>query len=383
MEWHPLPRHTIQAGTEVIRHRFRPTGVSTTYGINPDTLARVNAAIPATEAAVYAEDEFTVSTWLRTNVGLRAVAYQVAGKTYSYTEPRFSLSVSPNSRLSLKFAYSRMHQFVHLLSSNSVGLPNDIWVPATQRVPPQRSDQITVGLTYSLPNQLLSVTLEAYHKTLSGLIDYQTGTNFLTNFSRQWENTVERNGIGDSKGVELLVLKTQGRVTGWMAYTLARHRRRFPTIDQNRWYAPNYDRRHVFSLTGQYAISEQVSLAATWIYQSGQPTTVPIAIQENIAGEATAYPPLIYGDRSNFRMPAYHRLDLSLTIRHVTRRIRQAQWSFGVYNAYNQANPFYLDFDRRLVYAAPRQPVGFDYKVVRRAVFPVLPYVTYSLSFPR
>lgn len=383
LEWNPLLGHNVQFGVEAIRHRFRPTRISTTYGINPDTLARINASVGATEVAVYAEDDFRLAKWLRGNAGMRAVSYQLANQQHTYAEPRFSLSVSPTDRLSVKFAYSDMHQFVHLLSSNSVGLPNDVWVPATRSAPPQASSQTAVGITYSFPNQSINVTLEAYHKRLSNLIDYQTGTNFLTNFNRQWENTVERNGIGDSKGIELLVLKTQGRLTGWVGYTLARHRRRFATIDQNRWYDATFDRRHVFSLTGQYAVSDKVSASATWVYQSGQPTTIPVALQENIGQEATAYPLLIYGDRNNFRMPAYHRLDLGVTVRHTTRKRRDAQWSFGVYNAYNRYNPFFLDFNRDLIFDSSLQIVGFDYKVVRKAVFPVLPYLSYNLQINR
>ena len=383
LEWNPLPKHHVQFGVESVRHRFQPTRIATTYGINPDTLARINARVVATEVAAYIEDDFRLAKWLRSNVGVRVVSYQVANRSYTYAEPRFSLSVSPTDRLSVKFAYTNMHQFVHLLSSNSIGLPNDIWVPATQSVPPQASNQTAVGITYSIPSQSVSVTLEAYHKQSNGLIDYQTGTNFLTNFNRQWENTVERNGIGDSKGIELLVLKTQGRLTGWMGYTLARHRRRFASIDQNCWYAAAFDRRHVFSITSQYTVSEKVSASATWVYQSGQPTTIPIAIQENIGQEATVYPLLIYGNRNNFRMPAYHRLDLGVTVRHRTRKGRDAQWSFGVYNAYNRANPFFLDFDKDLIWSPSIQIVGFDYKVVRKAVFPVLPYLSYNIQFNR
>lgn len=379
LEWNPRPSHRVQTGVELIGHRFQPTRIATTYAINPDSLARINARVAATELATYVEDEFTPARWLRSNVGVRAVSYRLANQTYSYAEPRLSLNLLPTHRLSVKLAYSRMHQFVHLLSSNSIGLPNDVWVPATRSVPPQASDQLSAGLAYSFPSQGVSVTLEGYHKKSTGLIDYQTGSNFLTSFNRQWETTVERDGIGESRGLEVLVLKTQGRLTGWVGYTLARHRRRFDRIDQNRWFDATFDRRHVFSLTGQYVISQRINASATWIYQSGQPTTVPIALQENISQEATAYPLLIYGDRNNFRMPAYHRLDVGVTIRHTTRRSREAQWSFGVYNAYNRINSFYLDFDKGVLRTANGHEIGVDYKVVRQAVFPVLPYVSYTL----
>lgn len=381
LEWNPLPGHNVQAGVEAIRHRFQPTRLVTTYEINPDTLNRINQAVAASEVAGFLEDDVSLTRWLRANVGVRAVSYRVDRQTYSYMEPRLTLNVAAGERLSVKFAYSKMHQFVHLLSSNSIGLPNDVWVPATGETPPQASDQMAVGLTYLPANRSLSVTLEAYHKRSTGLIDYQTGSNFLSNFNRRWENTVERIGEGDSRGIEVMVLKTQGRLTGWTGYTLAHHRRRFATIDQNRWYDATYDRRHVFSATGQYQFNDRIRASATWVYQSGQPTTVPIAMQENLGQEATAYPLFVYGDRNNFRMPAYHRLDVGVTIGHKTRRrMRNAHWSFGLYNAYNRSNPFYLDFSRKLVCGADGKATGFDYKVVRKAVFPVLPYASYTLE---
>ncbi|RIV18787.1 hypothetical protein DYU11_27900 [Fibrisoma montanum] len=380
-EWTPNTKHTVMAGVDLIKHRFRPTQIETTYALNPDTLTRINASKPATEMAAYLEDELRPVRWLKTNLGLRAVSYQVGARNYEYVEPRLTLNVIPSQRVAVKLAYTQMHQFVHLLSSNSIGLPNDIWVPATEQVPPQASEQTAVGVTYTVPAYSLNLSIDAYLKRSTNLIDYQTGTNFLTNFNRRWETTVERNGVGESRGIEVMASKTQGQLTGWVSYTLARHRRRFATIDQNRWYAASFDRRHVFSMTGQCKFSEKVSGVATWIFQSGQPTTVPISLQENIGQEATAYPILIYGDRNNYRMPAYHRLDLGITVQHRTRRFRNAQWSFGVYNAYNRANPFYLDIERGLLWGGNRQIIGYDYKVVRKAVFPVLPYVSYNLVF--
>lgn len=381
LEYSPWTTHKLQGGLEAIRHRFHPTRLSTSYQLNSDTLARINAAVPATELAAYLEDNLSLTPWLKSNIGIRAVNYTVGSKTYTYTEPRFSLNVIPSQRWSLKLGYSRMHQFVHLLTSNGIGLPNDVWVPSTPNVPPQGSTQLSAGVTYVPTNKALTITLEAYHKTLNGLIDYQTGTGFMSNFNQSWETTVERDGIGDSKGLELMLHKTQGRLQGWASYTWAHHQRRFATIDQNRWYDANFDRRHVFSTTGQYAISDHISASATWVYQSGQPTTIPVAIQENLGQEATAYPLLIYRERNNFRMPAYHRLDLAITLKHLTRkRRRNAQWSLGIYNAYNRANPFYLDFEKKNIYSGRVDTIGFDYKVVRKAVFPVLPYVSYSLE---
>jgi len=380
-EYHPSSQHLLRFGSEVTAHRYRPTYLETTYPVNPDTLRKVNTPIDAGEFAAYVEDEMRVSDWLRANVGFRAVMFRVRHQNYYSLEPRVGLNFMLPHRFAFKIAYSQMRQFIHLLSNNSVGLPNDIWVPATQTVLPQFSQQIAVGITKSVPGHQLELSLEAYYKTMRNLIDYQTGNNFLINYNNSWENLIERNGKGDSYGLEVFANKTQGRFTGWLAYTLAWNWRRFDNINDGNRYAAPYDRRHTVAITGTYKLWKNTDVAATWTFHSGQPITVPVAIQQNFEN---GLPLFLYGNRNNYRMPAYHRLDISFNFRHTTRRNRQATWSVGLYNAYSRANPYYLDFSRRYIYANPskfEQPIGIDYKLISVGIIPVLPFVSYSLKF--
>ncbi len=382
LDWFVKPGLKVQTGIEAIRHRFRPTQVQTTYAIPPDTVAAINRPVFSTEIAAYTEVEKQWWHTIKAIAGVRVVRYGVQQRAYPSVEPRLSVQALVLPTLTLKADYSQMRQFIHLLSSNSVGLPNDLWVPATASVPPQTARQLSAGISCRPANKLLTVSLEVYKKWSSGLIDYPTGTNFLTGFTRSWESVVVRDGIGRSSGLEVLIQKNTGSLTGWLSYTLARHERRFAAIDNGAWYAAPFDRRHVFAVTGQYPVSNRVRLAATWQFQTGQPTTLPVAQYPNFTGERTAVPLFIYAERNNFRMPAYHRLDVGLTVARTTRKKRTAEWAVGVYNAYNRANPFYLDFKQRSTYnLATLTVTGFSSELVRQGVFPVLPYLSYHLSY--
>jgi hypothetical protein len=381
-EYYPSIRHRLRFGTELIFHTYEPTHIETTYPVNPDTLQKINTPVRAGEYAAYLEDDVEVTSWLRANLGVRGVLFGVRQSNYTSLEPRAGLNFLLPKQFAFKVAYSQMRQFIHLLSNNSVGLPNDIWVPATSTVPPQFSQQVAAGITKTLADKKLELSLEGYYKTMRQLIDYQTGNNFLVSYNNTWENIIERNGIGKSYGLELFVNKTKGRFTGWFAYTLAWNWRKFENINQGRWYAASYDRRHTIAITGSYKLKDNLDVAATWSYHSGQPITVPVAVQENFE---RGLPLFLYGDRNNYRMPAYHRLDISANFHRVTRRNRQATWSVGLYNAYNRANPYYLDFNRSYVYKDPAtrfdKPVGINYKLTAVGVIPILPFISYSLKF--
>jgi hypothetical protein len=269
-----------------------------------------------------------------------------------------------------------MRQYIHLLSSSGAGFPNDIWVPATRQVAPQFSRQLSLGLTKTLPRLHTEVTVEAYHKTMSGLIDYRQGANFLVGaYSRDWQQEIETGGQGAAYGLEFFLNRTQGRFTGWLSYALAWNERQFTNINGGAWYPARYDRRHSFSVTGSYRLSDKWSLSSSWVYSTGQPVTLPVGMQENMDGTKV----LVYTGRNNARMPAYHRLDLSANYTRPTRRGRTATWSFGLYNAYNRVNPFYLDF--KDVYGRAGNPDPVGRQLVVRSLFPVLPSVSYSLKF--
>jgi len=373
--------HQIRFGIEAIRHRYQPSYIQTSYPLNSDTLAAVNRPVPANEAALYAEDEVSVVSWLKLNAGLRGVLYNVDNQNYSSLEPRLTVNVLLPRNFAIKGAYSQMRQYIHLLTSNSLGFPNDVWVPATRRVPPQFSQQTAVGLTKTIPKLALDVSVEGYYKIMKNLIDYQDGSNFLTTYNNTWENIVAKNGFGEAYGLEFFINKTKGRFTGWLAYTLAWNRRIFSEINNGNWFAAPYDRRHTISLTGTYNLNEHVNVSANWTFHSGQPVTVPVAVRRDFELNQAW---LIYGDRNNFRMPAYHRLDVSFNFTHETKRGRQATWSVGLYNAYNRINPYFLQIQQLYIFEDVRnipRTLGTDFYLQAVGVLPILPSVTYSLKY--
>jgi hypothetical protein len=175
---------------------------------------------------------------------------------------------------------------------------------------------------------------------MTDIIDYKPGTNFLVAGEADWQSLVETGGQGRSRGLEVLLRRTSGDLTGWVSYTLSRSEQRFAGINNKQWYPNRYDRRHNFAVTGQYKIADDWNFTGTWVYSSGHAVTLPTAIVTDLAGNRVP----VYTSRNNQRVPAHHRLDLGLNHTWETKRERQATLSFGLYNAYSRANPLYIDY---------------------------------------
>ncbi|MFT2009155.1 TonB-dependent receptor [Pontibacter sp. 13R65] len=373
LDYFITPNHQLKFGLETTQHAFQTNAMA----IDVDTLTGVERPINTWEHAVYIEDEAQPFTWLKLNAGLRGSAFQVEGKTYSSLEPRLSVNFLLPHEFAIKGAYSQMRQYLHLLTTSGISLTNDIWVPATRSVAPQSARQVSAGISKSFPKLRTEVSVEAYHKTMTNLIDYRQGFNLLYSaFNSRWQDEIETGGTGEAYGLEFFLNRTEGRFTGWLAYTLAWSNRRFSSINNNQWYPANFDRRHVVSFSGNYKISSAWSLSANWMYMSGLPATLPVAVQEDTWGGKT----LVYTGRNNGRMPAYHRLDVGAAYTLQTKRGRTATWNFGVYNAYNQVNPFYLEFKGKYDYSSGKSEFVGN-RLVMRSLFPLIPSVNYTLRF--
>ena len=372
LEYFVNPNYTIKTGVEATQHLYRPTKVETTFQLDQRVLAASNQTFGATELGAFTEHEVSVFNALRINAGLRLGVFSVQQKNYSSFEPRFSANLLLPRSWSIKGGFSQMRQFIHLLSTNSVGLPNDVWVPATAAVPPQFARQYSLGIFKNYPAQKLTISVEGYFKALKDLIDYRSGSSLFTEVGKQWELLVEKGGVGRAYGVEFFMNKTEGNFTGWLAYTWAWTESKFDNINDGKWFFGNFDRRHTFNLTGNYKISPSVNISANWVFNTGRPLTVPIAVTQAQADQFQ--PEFIYGDRNNYRMPAYHRLDLGINWDRRSRRNRTVTWSVGAYNAYNRRNPYYLDVNGSKVL----QTKGtFDYRLYSIGFVPIIPYVGY------
>ncbi|SOE21969.1 TonB-dependent Receptor Plug Domain [Spirosomataceae bacterium TFI 002] len=368
----------FQLGSDLISHSYKPINLTTTYGFDQSNNV---PSINALESGTYFESKVKFLSFAELTAGLRYATFGVKGLTYPSWEPRLSTAINISKTGSLRFGYSKMKQFIHLLSSNSVGLPNDLWVPSSDFVKPQDSEQFSVGFSQKIAKGL-SFSIEAYSKSFANLIDYKDGTNFLVDTEEFYEDKLELGGIGKAQGVEFFLDKNEGKFTGWLAYSLATNRRQFDNINDGEWFAANFDRQHNVSLVGNYKFNERIDLSGNWIFQSGSPVSVPIASMKNVV-QGSDYPTFIYGDRNNFRTPAYHRMDLCVNFKKETYRNNLRTWTIGVYNAYNRQNPFYLDvrWGVNNTSTDPRKVEGWNNNLVKRSVIPFLPFINYSLKF--
>jgi outer membrane receptor for ferrienterochelin and colicin len=367
-------RHYMRAGMVYTYHHFNPEIISLRSSENSVNSNKTD--VNSHEAALYAEDDWRILNALTLNFGLRFSLFNVQSKTYTALSPRLSLSYELTPKLSVKAGYAGMQQYIHLLSSNAMFLQTDLWVPTTKNISPMNAVQYSSGIFYDLPYGM-EFSTEAYYKTMDNLLEYRDGASFAGT-STGWEDKVEE-GRGRSYGVEFFLKKSSGRTTGWISYTLARSERRFEIINDGAWFPAKYDRRHSFSITLTQQLSRKLELSANWVYSSGNVTTVPLMEISGASMPHHPYPGQIIVNqiesRNNYRMDAYHRLDLGLTYYTNRNRPRYGMWNFSIYNAYNRKNPFLLSTDVKSLDDTNTQ-------VLKQVTFfPIIPSISYTYKF--
>ena len=342
-DYTPSPSQKVKFGADYTYHTFIPE-TFTTYArevmggvvqIDTTISMKSNAEQVGHEASLYVEDDIRIGSRLTLNPGLHASLFGTQGKTYWSLEPRMSAKVAMTEDWSAKLSYSRMSQYVHLLSSSQISLPVDLWVPITKDIRPETSDQYSLGLYYTgIPGWEFS--LEGYYKNMRNVLEYKEGVAFMFD-SSGWENKVEV-GTGRAMGIEFFIEKTMGKTTGWLGYTLAKSDRLFPTINHGERFPYRYDRRHNVNLLVNHKFNEKFDISATWNFASGGTTTLP---ERRIVMMSPFNPPR-YADlvtsRNNYRLPASHTLNLGFNF-HRKHNRGEGIWSLSVYNVYNHMNP--------------------------------------------
>ena len=373
----PGPSHYVRFGAGATLHRFRPgalTLLDTSPGAALDT-SFADEETRALEADAYVEDDVRLTNRLKVNAGVHLSAFQVPGRTYGSVQPRLSVRYRLAERWALKASAVTMQQYIHLLSNAGVGLPTDLWVPATERVQPQRAWQVAAGVSGSLQGGRYEVSLEGYYKEMGGLITYRQGAVFADP-SGSWQDQVLTGGAGTSYGAEVFVQRKRGRTTGWLGYTLSWTDRQFDGLNRGRPYPFRYDRRHDLSLVVSHRLSERFDVSSTWVYGTGNAITLPAAEYAPAGtplGSFGFFGSLYYYDeRNGFRMPAYHRLDLGVSY-YFSRQPNEHMLSLSFYNAYNRKNPFFVELDTDDE-TGRRKLTGY-------ALFPVIPSLSYRFSF--
>ncbi|HEX8657285.1 MAG TPA: TonB-dependent receptor, partial [Hymenobacter sp.] len=314
-DYAPHPAHQVRFGGSVTRHTF---GVGRLQVETDDNSLNIddNISYPALEAGLYASDNWKVSDKLQAELGLRLSGFSSEGRGYGGLEPRAAVRYALNPKMSLKANYALMYQYAHLVSNTGASLPTDIWYPSRLSVKPQRSQQVSMGLSVLLFGGKFLLTDEVYYKWAANQVDFRDGAQIFANPNLDQEFLF---GRGWSYGNELYLEKKEGKTTGWIGYTLAWAWRRFPPqrgtdgINDGRDYVPSYDRRHNLNVVLLHQLSTRLSLTGSFVYTSGAPATLPAGrfpLQNVPGGDLLAVP--VYPDRNTYRLIPYHRLDLGV-----------------------------------------------------------------------
>lgn len=396
----PNAKHQIKTGFQYIYHTFTPgiaTGQIGTISIDE----KVNKQY-AHESALYAMDEFKVGKRFTINAGLRAVLFTQVGpftekifddqdveigtgksysggepiKTYVGLEPRFAATCLLNSNTSVKASFTRTYQFLHLATTSGAQFPADLWVPSSRLVKPQIAYQYAIGLFKNFNENAYETSIEAYYKPMYNQIEFKPGAELF--FNQNLENEMIF-GKGLSYGVEVFGKKKFGKLTGWIGYTWSRTTRQFDELNQGEAFFFRYDRTHDISLVGTYQFNKKWSGTMVFVYGTGNAATLPTSRYAYRAGyDLEKNEPKftfvdLYDKVNDFRLPAYHRLDVSFTyIKKKTERY-ESSWNFSIYNLYNRANPYFIYFVPDLEALKVRAYMVY--------LFPILPSVAWNFKF--
>lgn len=376
----PTPSHHIRFGLSGIRHLFEPGVTSFSETSNEVDTVMGATKVYAGEFDAYFEDDYEISKSLKVNVGLHWSGFSVQNRFYHYFQPRLAARYLLDDKTALKASYSRMAQYVQLLTNSGVSLPTDLWVPTTERLKPQVSHQIAAGISKNL-HKKYELSAEAYYKTMTNVLEYREGATYF-DLDGNWENKVLQ-GDGKSYGLELYAEKKEGKLTGWAGYTLSWSNRTFELLNNGKEFPYKYDRRHDVSLVAIYKPSKRVEMSGTWVFGTGNAITIPTATfdaQNPYVPVPTEFEGKAYGARNDYRMASYHRLDLNISLIKQT-RWGESRWSFGVYNVYCRKNPYYIDVET----IGQQNPNTGQWErqstFTQYSLFPIIPSISYHFKF--
>ena len=387
----PSNKHTIRFGAVATLHEFT---VGRLQAGSDDGIVSFSAGqdFRATEFGAYVSDEIAFSEAFSLNAGLRLSGFNSQGKTYFGLEPRLAARYAFADRWAVKASYARMYQYLHLVASAGAALPTDVWYPSTDKVRPQRSDQVAAGVSYLLGSNYF-INVELYYKLLDNQLQFVDGAALFANDELEEEFAV---GEGEAYGFEFSIEKKQGRLTGWIGYTLARVQLdnfetlnpagRFLQESENFGaFSPIYDRRHDISVVTLFEINKRLTATATWVYGSGDLRWLPpgrFSFQDIEGASFEAVVP-DFRERNNFRLPAYHRLDLGLVWKFFP-KWGESDLTFSVVNAYNRRNTFFTFLEPEFEEVdAGTTVIEVPTRIAANQVslFPILPSITWNFKF--
>ncbi|MCX6219879.1 MAG: TonB-dependent receptor [Bacteroidia bacterium] len=409
LSFYPNDKHRINTGFQAIGYLINPGEMAPAQEISNVVSASLRKEQSA-EMSLFADDDFDLTDKLAFNVGLRYTKFNDYGpgmvysyapgvpksastiidstiyksgdviKSYGGLEPRISMKYLLQEGTSFRFSYQRIHQFYNQISNNAVISPADYWKSADVYIPPVINDQIAVGYFKNSTNSKIETSVELYYKKLQNLIEYKNGAKLVMNPHIETDLMVSR---GYSYGLEFMVKKSTGRLNGWISYTYSRTFRKgdspYPeeVINNGSYYPSVYDKPHDLSAVMNYKISRRWRFSSNFVFSSGRPITLPE--QKYMYADNQV---VIFSDRNKYRMPPYHRMDVSLTLDENLRKrhMWKGSWTFSVYNLYGRKNTYSVFYKK-----SPQQVGGAEdsrYDIFRMSIIGIpVPSITYNFKF--
>lgn len=396
--WYLNSNNKMEFGLNAIYHHFEPGNVNANKNSFYSDLELTN--YNSIESALYASNEQSLGPRFTLKYGVRLSYFQQVGvgkvreylhpeapnkeevigeksyksgekigDPYVNPEPRLSLKFTLDDASSLKASYNRMVQNLHLISNTSSPTPLDVWLPSSKYIKPLIADQVALGYFRNFKNNTFETSAEIYYKDMRNVLDYKDGAELFLNEDIETELL---HGDGYAYGLELLVKKQEGKVTGWVSYTLARSMRKIPGINDGKAYPSAYDRTHDVSLVVNYELNPRITLSSNWVFATGNPATYPVA-KYDVQGNTQFY----YSARNSYRIPDYHRLDLSMTYnskKNETRKVKRTL-NISLYNVYARRNAYSVSFkqneDNPNITEATRLSI----------IGSIIPSITYNFNF--
>jgi hypothetical protein len=397
----PNPNHNLKFGIHYIFHTFFPSNYEVEAGESNFLTLPKSKPFYANELAIYANDEWNILKWLKVSYGLRYSHFSHVGKftrcvlddnmqiqdtilykpgqiikQYNYPEPRISTRFLLDTCTSIKLSYTLNSQYLHQISMATVSLPTDVWMPSTSFIKPQVGHQVSLGVFRNFHKNMFEAYIDAYYKQMSNLTEYKDGLDFASLQLNQDQMLTQ--GKGYSWGIEFFLQKNKGWFTGFIGYTLSYTKRNFPGLNQQNWFWAKYDRRHDVSISLNFeVIRNKLSISAVWVFASGNTMTIPVGyyfMNGNLITE--------YSDRNAYRMPPYHRLDISVNWNIVKRKHFETGLNFSVFNLYNRKNPFFIFYETTTNYDLAAKPPVFEMttKAYKMSLFPIIPSINWNFK---
>lgn len=362
---------TVKTGADWTRHEVSPNVVNTVGSITELLKSSSSRGRIADEFAFHLQYEWFPNERIQINSGLRISSAMVDNKNYLFPEPRISFRYALRENEALKFSYSRMVQYMHRISNSAVSSPTDIWYPVTDSIRPQTSHQFAVAWQRQLGEENIFLSVEGYYKTMHQLIGYEEGTNLFLN--TDFESRLIQ-GEGKAYGIEILLKKNSGKLTGWVSYTLAWSHRQFDEINGGKWFPSRYDRRHNGAIVAQYAFNKRWAVSLVWEYISGSRFTPVIGQYILLAPTLTGADLIpVYSGINEVKLAPSHRLDIGLKFKSKPDRKFQWQWFAGVYNVYNRANPIGINIEQ--------DETDGSLRYTQPGLFGLIPFLNYGFRF--